>query len=103
MAKDQTIQEAESKAHAYVSETADKVSRGIDDASEGYQKASKKAEAEVNRLKAELAELRAKAAPKIQEAEHFLTSPAAIQFYKGLVTGVALVMAYQKYTTHTRY
>lgn len=61
------------------------------------QRAAKRAEDEVNKLKAELAELRRNVGPKIQEAENFLTSPSAIAFYKGVVTGVALVLAFKRY------
>ncbi|CAO3694308.1 unnamed protein product [Rhizopus stolonifer] len=96
----QKINQAESKAHEGVSQTAEAVSKGVDGASEEYTKASKRAEEEVSKLKAELAELREKAGPKIQEAENFLTSPSAINFYKGLVTGIAIVMAYQKYSSN---
>lgn len=58
--------------------------------------AARKAEEEINKLKAELADIKRRAGPKIQEAENYLTSPTAITFYKGLITGVAIVMAYNK-------
>lgn len=83
----------ESKIH----EGAKKVDEATDGASDDAARAAKRAEDEVNRLKAELAELRRNVGPKIQEAENYLTSPTAITFYKGIVTGVALVLAFKKY------
>lgn len=98
----QKADEIESSIHNGANELESKVRQGakkVDELleNEDVQRASKRAEDEVNRLKAELADLQRKAGPKLQEAEHFLTSPSAITFYKGLVTGVALVLAYKKY------
>lgn len=79
-----------------VKEGADKVGEVVE--SEDFQRAAKRAEDEVNRLKAELADIRRNVGPKIQEAENFLTSPSAVTFYKGLITGVAIVLAFKKYS-----
>lgn len=79
-----------------VKEGADKVGEVVE--SEDFQRAARRAEEEVNRLKAELADIRRNVGPKIQEAENFLTSPSAVTFYKGLITGVAIVLAFNKYT-----
>ncbi|KAG2198309.1 hypothetical protein INT47_003022 [Mucor saturninus] len=98
----QKAEEIESKIDSGASELQGKVREGakkVDEVleNEDVKRATKRAEDEVNRLKAELAEFQRKAGPKLQEAEHFLCSPTAITFYKGLVTGVALVLAYKKY------
>ncbi|KAI8067629.1 uncharacterized protein B0P05DRAFT_552299 [Gilbertella persicaria] len=96
---DQVTDQIRSGAH----DAANKVDKALDDAPQQVGKATEIAEDEVNRLKDELADLKRKAGPKIQEAENFLTSPAAINFYKGLITGVALVLTYKKYTdTYTK-
>ncbi|KAI8390184.1 hypothetical protein BD560DRAFT_429979 [Blakeslea trispora] len=92
---DEVANQVSSGAH----EAANKVDQVLDNAPEKAAKATQMAEEEVKKLKAELADLKRKAGPKIQEAENVLTSPAAINFYKGLVTGVALVLAYNRYTT----
>ncbi|CAO3655411.1 unnamed protein product [Mucor hiemalis] len=79
-----------------VKEGAKKVEEAVE--SEDFQRAAKRAEEEVNRLKSELADIRRNVGPKIQEAENFLTSPSAVTFYKGLITGVAIVLAFKKYS-----
>lgn len=83
------------------SDAAKAVDKKLDNANEDFDRAAQRAEEEVNKLKAELADLKRRAGPKIQEAENFLTSPAAINFYKGLVTGVAIVLAYKKYVSNS--
>ncbi|CEG64940.1 hypothetical protein RMATCC62417_01830 [Rhizopus microsporus] len=101
--KDKTnekVDQAASNAHRGVSDASETMKKGIHNASDQYERASRHAEEEMEKLKAELADLRRRAAPKIEEAEHFLVSPTAIAFYKGLVTGVAIVLAYQKYSNN---
>jgi molecular chaperone GrpE (heat shock protein) len=93
----QKAEEIETKARRGVSEAADKIDQALDGTSSDVDRAAKRAEDEVNKLKAELADLKRRAGPKIQEAENYLTSPTAISFYKGLITGAALVFAYKKY------
>lgn len=93
----QKADEIENKVRRGASEAADQVDHALDNATSDVDKAAKRAEDEVNKLKAELADMRRRAGPKIQEAENYLTSPTAISFYKGLITGVALVLAYKKY------
>jgi CHASE3 domain sensor protein len=90
------VQEGADKVNSKVQEGANKAQEVLED--DDVQKAARRAEEEVNRLKTELADLRRKAGPKIQEAENYLTSPSAITFYKGLITGVAVVLAYKKYS-----
>lgn len=93
----QKADEIENTLREGASDAAKTVDKKLDNANEDVDRAAKRAEEEVNKLKAELADLKRRAGPKIQEAENFLCSPAAINFYKGLVTGVALVLAYKKY------
>ncbi|KAG1110187.1 hypothetical protein G6F42_015413 [Rhizopus arrhizus] len=97
--------EVENTIREGASEAAKAVDKKLDNANEDFDRAAQRAEEEVNKLKAELADLKRRAGPKIQEAENYLTSPAAISFYKGLVTGVAIVLAYKKYvsTSSPRY
>ncbi|KAI8143182.1 hypothetical protein BJV82DRAFT_611687 [Fennellomyces sp. T-0311] len=63
---------------------------------ENISKASNAAQDEVSRLRAELDDLRRRAGPKVEEAESFLTSPAALGFYKGVVVGAVIVLGYAK-------
>ena len=51
---------------------------------ENISKASGAAQDEVSRLRSELDDLRRRAGPKVEEAESFLTTPAAFGFYKGM-------------------
>jgi molecular chaperone GrpE (heat shock protein) len=95
----QKADEIESKVRQGASEAVYKVDELLDNASSDVERAARRAEDEVNKLKAELADLKRRAGPKIKEAENYLTSPTAISFYKGLVTGIALVIAYKKYVT----
>ena len=90
------VQEGAEKASKVIQDGADKVEEVVH--SEDFQRASQRAEEEVNKLKTELADLKRKAGPKIQEAENYLTSPSAVTFYKGLITGVALVLAFKRYS-----
>ncbi|KAI8635944.1 hypothetical protein BD408DRAFT_426933 [Parasitella parasitica] len=100
----QKVDEIESTIHKSASDAAKAADKKLDDVNEDVERAAKRAEDEVNKLKAELADLKRRAGPKIQEAENFLCSPAAINFYKGLVTGIAVVLAYKKYVSNsTRY
>jgi arginine utilization protein RocB len=52
---------------------------------ENVNKAADQTKQELNKLRAEYEELKRSARPKVQEAENFLTSPAAIGFYQGNV------------------
>ncbi|KAI8090624.1 hypothetical protein BDF21DRAFT_411688, partial [Thamnidium elegans] len=92
------IQKGADKLGNKVQEGAKKVDGVLQD--DEVARATRRAEEEVNKLKAELADLQARAGPKLQEAENYLTSPSAITFYKGLVTGAALILAYKKYCDH---
>ncbi|KAL1933016.1 hypothetical protein VTP01DRAFT_8694 [Rhizomucor pusillus] len=65
---------------------------------ENISKASSAAQDEVVRLRRELDDLRRRAGPKIDEAQSFLTSPAALGFYQGVVAGVVLVLGYAKFS-----
>ncbi|CDS06848.1 hypothetical protein LRAMOSA09373 [Lichtheimia ramosa] len=82
-------------------DTEKKLNQNIDKASgiaqDNIDKASSFAQDEVSRLRAELDDLRRKAGPKMHEAENYLTSPCALGFYQGVVTGVVLVLAYAKW------
>ncbi|KAI8970399.1 hypothetical protein BDF20DRAFT_891033 [Mycotypha africana] len=99
--------EAKAKVSNMTDEMESKVKQGATAASnkvdellenENVDRAARRTEEEAHKLKDDVRELKRKAGPKIQEAENFLTSPAAINFYKGLITGVALVFAYNRYT-----
>lgn len=95
---DAKIQKGADKLGSKVQEGAKKVDEVLQD--DEVARATRRAEEEVNKLKAELSDLQARAGPKLQEAENYLTSPSAITFYKGLITGVAIILAYKKYCDH---
>ncbi|CEP15218.1 hypothetical protein [Parasitella parasitica] len=97
----QKADEIENTLRESASDAAKAADKKLDNVNEDVERAAKRAEDEINKLKAELADLRRRAGPKIQEAENFLCSPAAINFYKGLVTGIAVVLAYKKYISNS--
>lgn len=61
---------------------------------ENISKASSAAQDEVVRLRRELDDLRRRAGPKIDEAQSFLTSPAALGFYQGTVTNLRVNLCF---------
>jgi predicted nucleic acid-binding Zn-ribbon protein len=90
----QKVEQIDEQVRSTVHNVANKVNGQIENLD--IDGAAKKAEDEINKLKSELADIKRRAGPKIQEAENFLTSPTAITFYKGLITGVAIVLTYKK-------
>lgn len=71
-----TLQQKEQKFDEAVASNEKKVN-------EAYDKVSSTAQDELTKVKAEFDEFKKRSAPKVQEAENFLTSPSAIGFYQG--------------------
>ncbi|KAI9314765.1 hypothetical protein BX666DRAFT_1963299 [Dichotomocladium elegans] len=93
--------DTEKKINRNIDQAAEAAKEGADKANRyaqsNLEKASNFAQDEVTHLRAELDELRRKAGPKVEEAENYLTSPTALGFYQGVVTGIVLVLAYAKW------